>query len=146
MKKQTFIVEIEMPDGDFISAGWLKDLIQQDCDNEQNDGRQTVSVRDAWLPSNLDEAAEEYGRKEYSHAIHFWDEGLSKNKPEVMKEDFVDAFKAGAEWMAGQGVKFDTEMSWLDSFGFQIGCPEDTSIFDCFNEGDKVVVQIRKKQ
>lgn len=58
------------------------------------------------LPSNLDEAAEEYGRKEYSHAIHFWDEGLSKNKPEVMKEDFVDAFKAGAEWMAGQG--------WID--------------------------------
>ena len=38
------------------------------------------------LSSNLDEAAEEYGRKEYSHAIHFWDEGLSKNKPEVMNE------------------------------------------------------------
>lgn len=47
-------------------------------------------------PSNLDEAAEKYGRKEYSHAIHFWDEGLSKNKPEVMKEDFVDSFKAEA--------------------------------------------------
>lgn len=56
------------------------------------------------LPSNLDEAAEEYGRKEYSHAIHFWDEGFSKNKPEVMKEDFVDSFKAGAEWMARQVV------------------------------------------
>lgn len=56
------------------------------------------------LPDNLDEAAEEYGRKEYSHAIHFWDEGLSKNKPEVMKEDFVNAFKAEVEWMAGQGV------------------------------------------
>ena len=44
------------------------------------------------LPSNLDKTAEEYGRKEYSRAIHFWDEGFSKNKPEVMKEDFVDSF------------------------------------------------------
>lgn len=62
------------------------------------------------LPSNLDEAAEEYGRKEYSHAIHFWDEGLSKNKPEVMKKDFVDSFKAGAEWMAGQFQKIEGEL------------------------------------
>ena len=97
------------------------------------------------LPSNLDEAAEEYGRKEYSHAIHFWDEGLSKNKPEVMKKDFVDSFKAGAVWMAGQGVSFETEMSWLDSFGWQIGWPEDNSMFDQFNVGDKVIVQIRRK-
>ena len=102
MKKQRYIVEIEMPDGDFISAGWLKDLIQTDCDVE-DESRKKVTVQETSLPSNLDEAAEEYGRKEYSHAIHFWDEGLSKNKPEVMKEDFVDAFKAGAEWMAGQG-------------------------------------------
>ena len=49
------------------------------------------------------EAAEEYGRKEYAHAIHFWDEGMSKNKPEVLKSDFVNSFKAGVEWMAEQG-------------------------------------------
>jgi len=58
---------------------------------------ETLSERT--LPSDLDAAAEEYGRKEYSHAIHFWDEGLSKNKPELMKEDFVESFKAGAEWV-----------------------------------------------
>lgn len=81
------------------------------------------------LPSDIDEAAEEYF-EQYNY---------------MPKGFVVDAFKAGAEWMAGQGESFDTEMSWLDSFGFQIGWPEDTSIFDCFNPGDKVVVQIRKK-
>lgn len=87
------------------------------------------------LPSNIDETVEEY-------APDFSNDFASKAAVEAIR----DAFKAGAKWMAGQGVKFDTEMSLLDSFGFQIGWPEDTSIFDCFNEGDKVVVQIRKKQ
>ena len=82
------------------------------------------------LPSNLDEAAVQ------AH-IRMEESGEEMT--------FLNTFKAGAEWMAGQGAKFDTEMSWLDSFGFQIGWPEDTSIFDCFDEGDKVVVQIRKK-
>jgi len=45
MKKQRFIVEIEMPDGDFISAEWLKDLIQCDCDTEDSD-RQKVEVKE----------------------------------------------------------------------------------------------------
>ena len=62
MKKQRYIVEIEMPDGDFISAGWLKDLIQTDCDVE-DEGRKKVTVQETSLPSNLDEAAEDYGKK-----------------------------------------------------------------------------------
>jgi len=45
MKKQRYIVEIEMPEGDFISAGWLKDLIQADCDVEDS-GRQKVEVKE----------------------------------------------------------------------------------------------------
>ena len=43
MKKQRYIVEIEMPDGDFISAGWLIDLIQTDC-NVEDEGRMKVTV------------------------------------------------------------------------------------------------------
>lgn len=101
------------------------------------------------LPSNLDEVAEEYGRKEYSHAIHFWDEGLSKNKPEVMKEDFVDAFKAGAKWMAEQGVSVDGLAGYCMG---DVLCPdfelEEMSAklkHAGFKPGDEVVVQIRKK-
>lgn len=82
-----------------------------------------------FLPSDLDEAAEEYGRKEYSHAIHFWDEGLSKNKPEVMKEDFVNAFKADAKWMAGQGVTFETIMQEDEVDELVPTCP------DMYNHG-----------
>lgn len=31
MKTQKYIVEIEMPDGDYTSAGWLQELIEFDC-------------------------------------------------------------------------------------------------------------------
>ena len=94
------------------------------------------------LPSNLDEAAIDAAQldmqdRQIMEATN--DERLRYSRI------FRRGFKAGAEWTAEQGVSFDTEMSWLDSFGFQIGWPENTSIFDCFNPGDKVVVQIRKK-
>lgn len=99
------------------------------------------------LPSDLDEAAEEYGRKEYSHAIHFWDEGLSKNKPEVMKEDFVDSFKAGSEWMAGQGFSFEDEVYYDGTTPFVKDADFDIiELKDSVKDGDKVIVQIRKKQ
>lgn len=94
----------------------------------------------------LVEAAEEYGRKEYSHAIHFWDEGLSKKKPEVMKEDFVDSFKAGAKWMAGQGVSWEDKMTYYDGFLLYGKDERAFTMEGNFNEGDKVIVQIRKKE
>lgn len=34
MKTQKYTVEIEMPDGDYISPGWLQDLIEFDCNME----------------------------------------------------------------------------------------------------------------
>jgi hypothetical protein len=96
------------------------------------------------LPSNLDEAAEVYGSKEYAHAIHFWDEGMSKNKPEVLKSDFVNSFKAGAEWMAGQG---ETVSGIITKVGDKLDVetteyliPEESEFERC----DKVIVQIRK--
>lgn len=60
------------------------------------------------------------------------------------------SFKAGAEWMAGQGitVEGDIEGNWRNQEGapYEIyvtsDClPKDTE----FKFGDKVVVQIRKK-
>ena len=45
MKTQKYIVTIEIPDGDMISPGWIKDLIQADCDVE-DEGRQKVSVEE----------------------------------------------------------------------------------------------------
>jgi len=44
MKTLKYIVEITMLQGDDISAQWLEDLIQSDCDVEDK-GRQKVVVK-----------------------------------------------------------------------------------------------------
>lgn len=97
------------------------------------------------LPSNIDEAAEEYGGKEYSHAIHFWDEGLSKNKPEVMKEDFVDAFKAGAEWQKSQMKKGAVEGYVTLTLTGVLTVAATTKEGDNIGIGDKVRIIIVKE-
>lgn len=132
MKKQRYIVEIEMPDGDFISAGWLKDLIQTDC-NIEDDGRQKVFVKETSLPSNLGEAAEKFA--------HLYDNGTCDGIAQ-------DCFKAGAEWMAGQGVYADAEVCKLADRAWVTALDEklfQNEVYDKFKAGDKVVVQIRKK-
>ena len=100
MKKQIYIVEIDMPDGDFVSSGWLQDLIQQDLDLEEDKNRQTVSVREISLPSDLDEAAEEYV-KDYGYT-----EDDYKRERIIAEEHF----KAGAKWMAGKYEKIEGEL------------------------------------
>jgi len=50
MKKEKYIVEIEMPDGDVASSMYIHDVIQSDCDIE-DEGRWKVSVKEYWKPS-----------------------------------------------------------------------------------------------
>ena len=50
MKKERYIVEIEMPDGDGASSTYICDVIQCDCDVE-DEGRWKVSVKECWKPS-----------------------------------------------------------------------------------------------
>ena len=45
MKKEKYIVEIEMPDGDAASSTYIRDVIQNDCDIE-DEGRWKVSVKE----------------------------------------------------------------------------------------------------
>lgn len=179
MKKQRYIVEIEMPDGDFIHAGWLKDLIQAVCDVE-DESRQKVTVQEITLTSNLDEAAEEYsGRfqdeKDKLYAFHGFRDGamwrgsqaqrlsndidraaeLSANDAMIKRQfpsvvyntglncfnhsDLIKQFKAGAEWMAGQGETHELTVESPVIGPPMICCPVHA------DNGDKVVVQIRKK-
>ena len=78
------------------------------------------------LPSDLDTAAEKYS------------ENILANN-EDLQDAIEDAFKAGAEWMAGQGytqegiARPDDDEIWVNI--------KNTDIKD----GDKVIVQIRKK-
>lgn len=90
------------------------------------------------LPSNLDEAAAKYADTQNKNFL----------KPEIVK----NIFKAGAEWMAGQGV---TEVSRLyrdpnpPHEGLFFGVLPFFSTIQMalnFQEGEEVIVQIRKKQ
>lgn len=88
------------------------------------------------FPSNLDDAAEN----------RVTENGRFKITPfEKMR---IDDIMFGAEWMAGQGIVGDAEVckltdrAWvtiLDEKQFQ------NVLYDKFNAGDKVIVQIRKK-
>lgn len=75
------------------------------------------------LPSNLDEAAEEYAKRQGIELAPF-------------ARKF---FKAGAVWMAGQGYVDEVKYSDLEDRKY-VFVP-----YEEFNPGDKVVVQFRKK-
>ena len=84
------------------------------------------------LPSNLDEAAVQFAQRGYSP----FDDPYEASK---VFENVVNCFKAGAEWMAGQG--YTTE---------GIAHPDDCEVWVDFTstdikDGDEVIVQIRKK-
>lgn len=84
------------------------------------------------LPSNVDEAAEEY-------APDFSNDFASKAAVDAVR----DAFKNGAEWLAQQGQTLDS-LIWRD---------EDDKLFieafvdeNKFKMADNVIIQVRKKQ
>jgi len=82
--------------------------------------------------SNLDEAAEEY-------APDFSNDFTSKAAVEAMR----DAFKAGAEWMAGQGYTRECTVDRAPLNG-PAGICMNLHEYTGFKIGDRVIVQIRK--
>lgn len=99
------------------------------------------------LPSDLNEAAEEY-------AYNNWEDndyhtGASEGLPFDAIGHTEKCFKAGAEWMAGQGVTREVEVK-EDAGGYPY-IDKHFELYDydkdepLFKAGDKVVVQIRKK-
>ena len=85
------------------------------------------------LPEGLDEAAEESARK--------WRKNPDGSESrELFFQPHIRGFKAGAEWMAGQVVTFETEV--YESY---TGKPIIEEITESFIPGDKVIVQVRKK-
>lgn len=101
-----------------------------------------IMLNEPSLPSNLDEAAQK--------VEDYYDVGEEHGYLYCHRGDIKDAFKAGAEWMAEQGitVEGDVEGNWRnqEDAPYEIyvtsDClPQDTE----FKFGDKVVVHIRKK-
>ena len=85
------------------------------------------------LPAGLDEAAEKWKEEHFRREYY-----------QIPKDAMSRSFKAGAEWMAGQGESHETEIvSRVTGNGL---LPAVTCLVNkSYKEGDKVVVQIRKK-
>ena len=82
-------------------------------------------------PQELDEAAEEYAEND------------AYGEPDRVFTAAMMGFKAGAKWMAEQGISFEGEVNddeFVDSEHGILHC-KDIS----FSNGDKVILQIRKK-
>ena len=89
-----------------------------------------IEALEASLPSNLDEAADNY----VGHSREI-DEDLS-----VYLER--EAFKAGAKWMTSQGKT--AEVGYWNQRGLSLRIDKPLEKLG-YKEGDKVIVQIRKK-
>jgi len=88
------------------------------------------------LSSNLDEA-------EFEYMLSL--DGIPANQEE--DKMIYDAFKAGAEWMAEQGVSVAASIiDQRDDGHLSLSMPvNDTNRYSVFKDNDKVIVQIRKK-
>ena len=83
------------------------------------------------LPSDLDTAAEKYS------------ENILANN-EDLQDAIEDAFKAGAEWMAGQGQTFEAHVD--NGCAIASGVKLPFVLWDTYEDGDVLKVQIKKKQ
>lgn len=87
------------------------------------------------LPSNLDEAAKD------SWAVYEYRESPKG----LYSTCYVDGFKAGAKLMAGQGVTKEAVIGMATEEIFINVSQQTLNELDLF-PGDKVIVQIRKKE
>lgn len=117
--------------GKVVACEDLKTIITS-LQQEQPDIENDIVGMNPSLPSNLDEAAKEYMR----NYIPF---------DQCDSRDIIRTFKAGAEWLAGQGVTMEAVIGMATE---EISINVSQQTLDKLNlcPGDKVVVQIRKKQ
>ena len=96
-------------------------------------------------PQGLDEAAWEAANTKVSvQTILLW----GAHEDVYTKEQLIEMFKAGAEWMAGQGETFESVVL-KDAGGYPYIPPIEMYDYENekakYNPGDKVIVQIRRK-
>ncbi len=89
------------------------------------------------LPSDLDEAAEEWCKRNNKGIA------LCADKKSHYLVDGIDAFKACAEWMAGQGVSM---LGRVGIYGVDVESITKELREAGFNLGEEIILQIRKKQ
>ena len=106
----------------------------------------------ASLPSNLDEAAEKYATYDSSNLFPGLN-GTPLGEESRWKQTLIKTFKAGAEWMAGQGETkrgVATQSHYFIQFadGTYIDLDPTMRLIPAFKikDAEEIYVQIRKKQ
>ena len=94
----------------------------------------TYNLSQPSLTSNLDDAAEKTSQSAYSEPTA---DGFAK------RSFFKRGFKAGAEWMAGQGQTFGAHVD--NGCAIASGVELPVVLWDTYEDGDVLKVQIRKK-
>ena len=139
MKTQKYLVTIEMPDGDMIGPGWIKDLLEADCDVEDV-GRHKVSVIEIKEPDKSpEEELNEEIKKEIIKLPFF-----IRGKDQIA---FARHFaKWGAEWQKAQMMKEAVEGTVMD-FSSNQPRPQVDVLLDAhkYHTGDKVRIIIVKE-
>lgn len=120
--------------------------IPYDTEDEQcamNIARRRIDELFPTLPDNLDEAAEEYRDTEVcTGSDYIDDDGDSLYRSFALKE----AFKEGAEWMAGQGVTVNGSIEEISDGVYKTIDIFAQELDDVWTDGDcEVIIQIRKK-
>lgn len=118
---------------------------------EELTGMERLEKLQPSLPSKLDKVAEEYANTHYGEFFEVEYEFGDPIETIIDDKPFVyGAFKAGAEWMAGQGINIESNVVLtqeedtcrpylaLQDFGY-MPAPK------FCKESDKVIIQIRKK-
>lgn len=96
-----------------------------------------VEWRDAQipkLPNNVDEAA-------FSYENDLWESGFKECG--YSPQEVSDAFKAGVEWLAGQGISMPGKVG---IYGIDVEKITEELRDAGFRLGEEVILQIRKKQ
>lgn len=113
---------------------------------EELTGMERLEKLQPFLPSNLDEAAEEWCKTNNKGIA------LSADKKSHYLADGMDAFIAGAEWMAGQGITLEGRASrryenGLAGFVSWILFDQQKAAHLLVNQGEEadVIINIRKK-
>lgn len=129
---------------EWIGEGYNQNAFAEDCRISSFDKLlsfiDSLQQEQSSLPSNLDEAAHDYAWEKQDMVYDAEGEILMDYGPRY------DAFKAGAEWMAGQGVTCEGKV-FTSAFTSYVKTPGIEELLkDVFPEDTEVIVQIRKKQ
>ena len=119
-----------------------EDCVDFNKHQEQEEPEKATGIEEKKLPDGLDEAATKYEEKATEIALRNsspFEEELNGPTP-----TYSDAFKAGAEWMAGQGVTIEAKFIRSKLRG-HISLPVFFKDGEQFNNGEDVIVQVRKK-